>query len=124
MPVYEGELGTALDLLRSQSLTSVLYKTIQQMILHGELNAGERINENRLAARLSISRGPIREALRALEQAGLVRVIANRGVFVRELTLKEAIDAYDIRASLFGLAGKSLASIVTAEQAAVLSQLV
>src|ERR1700738_217344 len=107
-------LKTTLDLLRSQSLTSVVYKAIEQMILNGGLKAGERINENQFAASLAISRGPIREALRALEQAGLVRVVANRGVFVRELSLEEAIDAYDVRATLFGLAGQTLASFITA----------
>ncbi len=120
----ETNFGTALDLLRSQSLTSVVYKAIEQMILGGELTAGERINENQLAARLAISRGPIREALRGLEQAGLVRAIANRGVFVRQLTLKEAIDAYEIRATLFGLAGQTLAPLLTADHGNVLSQLV
>jgi DNA-binding GntR family transcriptional regulator len=117
-------LKTTLDLLRSQSLTSVVYKAIEQMILNGGLKAGERINENQFAASLAISRGPIREALRALEQAGLVRVVANRGVFVRELSLEEAIDAYDVRATLFGLAGQTLASFITAEQGQILSQLV
>jgi len=116
-------IAETLDVLRSQSLTSVVHKAIEQMILAGELEAGERINENRLAARLSISRGPVREAMRALEQSGLVQVVANRGVFVRQLTLKEAVDAYNVRACLFGLAGQTLAGSITEPQIKSLSSL-
>jgi DNA-binding GntR family transcriptional regulator len=111
-----------LHLLRSESLTTVARKQVEQMILSGELSG--RVNENSLAAKLSISRGPVREALRALEQAGLVSVVANRGVFVREFSLEEALQAYDIRASLFGLAGKYLAQSINDEQLAELSDLV
>ncbi len=124
MVIAHSGLRTAVDLMRSQSLTNIVQKAIKQMILDGGLSAGERINENQFAASLAISRGPVREALRALEQAGLVRMVANRGVFVRELSLKEAIDAYEVRATLFGQAGQTLASSITAEQGEILSQLV
>jgi len=117
-------IAHALEVLRSQSLSKVVQRDIERRILSGELRAGERINENRLAEKLSISRGPVREACRALEQAGLITLIANRGLFVRKVTLKEALDAYDIRASLFGLAGRILAPRITADQIAVLSDLV
>lgn len=120
----EDTLGAKLHVLRSESLTSVAYKAIEQMILNGTLSSGSRVNENALAAKLAISRGPVREALRALEQSGLVRVVANRGVFVREFSLEEALQAYDIRASLFGLAGGMLARSLTREQIAALTQLV
>jgi DNA-binding GntR family transcriptional regulator len=116
------QFKATLHLLRSESLTSVARKQIEQMILSGELSG--RVNENALAAKLSISRGPVREALRALEQAGLVSVVANRGVFVREFSLEEALQAYDIRASLFGLAGRYLVQSVTDDQIALLSDLV
>jgi phosphonate utilization transcriptional regulator len=120
----EDEIRSTLQLLRSESLTSIAYKAIEHMILNGELDPGAHLNENALATKLSISRGPVREALRALEQSGLVRVIANRGVFVREFSLEEAVHAYDIRASLFGLAGKILAGTLTREQIGRLSDLV
>lgn len=120
-----GDTVTAtLELLRSQSLTNVVQKEIERMIVSGELKAGERINENLLAANLSISRGPIREACRGLEQAGLVTVIVNRGVFVRQVSLDEALEAYDIRASLFGLAGKTLATRITRDEIAALQALI
>ncbi len=120
----EDNVAATLALLRSHSLTSVVQKEIERMIVSGELRAGERINENLLASRLSVSRGPIREACRGLEQAGLVTAIVNRGVFVRQVSLKEALDVYDIRASLFALAGKTLAPRITGSQVGVLSALV
>lgn len=117
------DVAETLDLLRSHSLTSVVYRAIESMILKGDLLPGERINENALAARLSISRGPVREALRALEQAGLVKLVARRGVFVQQMDLKEALDAYDVRASLFGTAGLALGRSITDEQIEVLESL-
>jgi len=95
-----------IEFLRSQSLTTVLQREIERMILSGELAAGERINENLLASKLSVSRGPIREACRKLEQAGMLEIFVNRGMFVRKLGLKEALDLYDVRAALAELAGR------------------
>lgn len=118
------ELARALELRRSHSLTSLVQREIERMILNGELKGGERINENVLASMLSVSRGPIREACRGLEQAGLVTLVVNRGVFVRQVSLKEAFEAYDIRACLFGLAAKTLAGGIREDQAATLSGLV
>ncbi len=59
--------------LRSASLASVLQQEIERMVISGELRPGERINEQQLAARFGVSRGPIREAVRGLEGAGLAR---------------------------------------------------
>jgi len=95
-----------IEFLRSQSLTTVLQREIERMILSGELAAGERINENLLASKLAVSRGPIREACRKLEQAGMLEIFVNRGMFVRKLGLKEALDIYDVRAVLAELAGQ------------------
>ena len=62
-----------------------------------------------LAARLGVSRGPVREAFRMLERAGLVRTEKNRGVFVRDLPVEEAIEIFDLRAALDELIGRRLA---------------
>src|SRR3546814_16119684 len=59
--------------------------------------------------RVGTSRGPLREATRSLEAKGFVEVIRNRGVFVRQLSVEEALEVYDVRAALFGLAGRLLA---------------
>ena len=107
---------SAIELLRTQSLSALAQREVERMIMTGELAAGERVNENSLAAKLGISRGPIREACRALAQAGLLESFVNRGVFVRRLGLEEAADLYDVRASLAGCAGRRLAPVITAEQ--------
>lgn len=95
-----------LDILRFQSMTSVLKHEIEQLVLSGQFASGERLNENSLAARFRVSRGPIREACRALAESGLLELIPNRGVFVRSVTEEQASDAYDVRAALFGLAAR------------------
>ena len=113
-----------LQLLRSNSLSSAVQAEIERRILYGEIEAGARINENSLAAELSISRGPIREACRGLVEMGLLTVIVNRGFFVREITRKEAADVYDVRSSLMRLAGETLASRISDDQLALLSGMV
>ena len=96
----------ALDLLRSQSLPTVVRHELERRILAGEILPGEKLNEADVAAALKISRGPVREAFRALEQAGLVRTEKNRGVFVRSLSTFEADELYEVRAGLDALIGR------------------
>ena len=63
--------------VQTQSLTSVIYNQLEDMILTGVLKPGERINESQLSAMLQVSRAPIREACRQLEKHGMVSVIAD-----------------------------------------------
>jgi DNA-binding GntR family transcriptional regulator len=97
------------DAARAQPLSRVLSDALEGLILGGELRPGERLNEQQLAQRFGVSRGPIREAVRALEGAGFVEAVANKGVFVRRLTVAEVRELYDVRAALFGLAGRLVA---------------
>jgi len=108
----------ALSILQSHSLSMVLEREIERFIMSGEFSPGDRINENHLATRFGTSRGPIREALRALEGKGFVELIPNRGVFIRRIGTDEALEVYDIRAALFGMAGRLLAERVTESQIA------
>jgi DNA-binding GntR family transcriptional regulator len=110
--------------MRTQSLTSLVQEEIDRQITTGELAAGKRINEIALAERLGISRGPIREACRALVQAGLLEAVRNRGVFVRQIGPAEMAEVYDVRAALDHLAGRTLAERITRAQLTVLKQLV
>jgi len=80
------------------------------MILSGEYPSGSRINESEVAARLQTSRAPVREALQALVSHGVVRSVRNRGMFVREVSLEEALDLYDIRVGLVYTTGRLLAA--------------
>ena len=109
---------------RAETLCSLVGEELERMIIRGELQAGDRINESALAQMLSISRGPIREACRSLEKSNLVRVVTNRGVFVREISVAQAAEIYDVRAHLFGLAGRLAASRVSLQEVAELRAIV
>ena len=104
---------TTLELLRSTSLATVIQEKIERMILEGELTAGQRLNELALAQSLGVSRSPVREACRKLEQAGLVEIINNRGMFVRRVDLQQALDIYAIRGALAELSGQLIARHAT-----------
>lgn len=111
-------------LLQSQSLTMLVQRELERMILSGELAVGEKLNEATLASRLGVSRGPVRETFRGLEESGLVRIEKNRGVFVREISVAEADDIYEIRATFDQMAGRKLARSIQPEQLARLRELV
>jgi phosphonate utilization transcriptional regulator len=114
---------SALQILQANSLPSLLQAEIEQMIMSGELTARQRINEVELAERFRTSRGPVREALRALEECGLVRAERNRGTFVREVSLAEADEVYDVREALDELIGSRLAERITVAELDLLRKL-
>ncbi len=103
-------------LLQSSSLTSVVQQEIERLILQGELKPGDKLIEATLAESMGVSRGPVREAFRMLEEAGLVRQEKNRGVFVRHIPLDEALEIYDLRAMMDESVGRLLAEKITPEQ--------
>lgn len=113
-----GDAAAAIGLLREASLASLAQRELQRQIVHGEIAAGAKLNEADVAHDLGISRGPVREAFSALAQAGLLRVEKNRGVFVREVSLAEADEFYDVRAALEGLIGKLAAQRITDDERA------
>lgn len=92
--------------------TQSLERELEHIILAGEIRPGERLHEIQLSKRFGISRGPLREATRSLQSRGLVQVIPKRGVFVRSVSPEEALEIYDVRAGVFGLAGRILADRV------------
>ena len=104
---------TELRVLQSTSVPKAVQSEIQKMILSGAFEAGQKLGEVELASHLGVSRGPVREAFRGLEEAGLIRVTKNRGVFVREITPAEANELYGARAGLDAAAGHMLASRIT-----------
>ncbi len=116
-----GSAHRAIEQRRSQTLVTICEAEVERMIFDGELERGMRINELTLAARLGVSRGPVREACRSLAQAGLLDIRANRGFFVRKLARKEVVDLYDLRAGLMRLAGESIARRIRPEHLAGLS---
>lgn len=109
---------------RTGLAVAAVQQELERLIARGELKGGDRINESGLALRLRMSRGPVREACRALERTGLLRSEINRGFFVREISMKQALDIYDLRASLFAMAGRHAAGCITSAQLAALDALV
>ena len=92
---------SAIGFLRSTSLTSLVQEEIVRMILSGELDAGAQVKEFAIADRLGVGRSSVREAFRALEEAGLVRLEKNRGVFVRRLASSIGPDSVNRITSLY-----------------------
>jgi len=111
-------------LLRANSLASAAQEAIERLILDGTIAPGAKLTEAWLSERLGVSRGPIREAFRMLEEAGLVRQEKNRGVFVRDIPHDEAAEIYDLRAMMDELVGRRLAESVTAAQMKALRAIV
>ncbi|WP_376095281.1 GntR family transcriptional regulator [Roseomonas sp. CCTCC AB2023176] len=96
------------------SLTERARAEVERLILDGALSPGERLNEVALAARLGLSRGPLREALRALERDGLVAPgPAGQGTTVRRMEAEDLAENYDMRALLQGFTCARLAGAVT-----------
>lgn len=81
-----------------------VYAKIRGDILNGVLEPGEKLREEKLASKLNISRTPIREAIRRLTVEGLLIYIPNRGVTVRNYTIDDVEDAYNLRAVVEGYA--------------------
>lgn len=118
------DVMSAIAQRRTQTLTGIVQDEIERMVLSGELAAGERINEQALAAKLGVSRGPIREATRGLVRSGLLNSVVNLGVFVRQIPDEEASEIYDVRAVVFGFVCQRLAARITPEQVRALEALV
>lgn len=116
--------SATIAVLQSNSLPALVQRDLERMIVAGELPAGTKLNEAALAQMLGVSRGPIREAFRALEESGLVRLEKNRGVFVRQVSVEEADEIYELRAILDEYAGRKVAQTATSANILELQALV
>lgn len=102
--------------LRLQTLPGLVQEELLEMIKSGQLPAGTRLNELELSKRLKVSRACVREAVRALEAASLLRLEKNRGVFVHEVSAQEAEELYLIRTGLDEMVGRILAPKISDAQ--------
>lgn len=112
-----------IEVLRTRSLANVVQVEIERMIIEGDLQPNERVNENALSQRLGVSRGPIREACSALAALGLITIIPNRGFFVQALSNEQALDLSKARAGVFGCMAMMVAESTTPEKVATLRSL-
>lgn len=107
-------------MMESRPIREIAYEVLKHAIITGEIPAGERIVETDYAARLHISRTPLREALRKLERDGLVEYVLRRGVVVRAFTIADVEEIYTIRNSLEMLTLPAIIKNATAEDIAQL----
>src|SRR5690349_7403064 len=112
-----------LEVVRSHSLSTLVQRELERRILLGEFAPGNKLNEEEIALLFGVSRGPVREAFRALEASGLLRVEKNRGVYVRQVSVEEADEIYEVRAGIDELIGRLLAERSTPAQVAELRAL-
>ena len=97
-------------------LRDVVFNTLRQAILRGELKPGERLMEIALANRLGVSRTPIREAIRMLELEGLVIMIPRKGAQVAQITEQDLNDVLEVRLGLEELAVRFACERITDEE--------
>ena len=91
------------------------YQNLKTMIVEGAITPGSKLNERALAETLSVSRTPIREAIRRLAAAGLVELINNRGAIVPKLNKEDVLNAFELMAELEGFSGELAAKRITKE---------
>ena len=109
----KNELDLQMEDYQYLPLRDVVFRTLRQAILRGELKPGERLMEIRLANQLGVSRTPIREAIRMLELDGLVIMVPRKGAQVAQITEKDLNDVLEVRLGLEELAVKLACQRIT-----------
>lgn len=103
-------------------LRDVVFQTLRQAILKGELQPGERLMEIKLAEKLGVSRTPIREAIRKLELEGLVVMVPRKGAAVANITEKDTKDVLEVRRTLEMFAVEVACERITPEELEALKE--
>lgn len=115
-PLQTAATATFAPLTRRTVRESTL-QAVRDMILNGQLEVGQPLRQDELAAQLGISRTPLREALQSLAAEGLVSIDAHRGAVVAKPSAQQLLDTYRIREALEVLAGREAAVLSTPEHA-------
>lgn len=108
---------------RFKPLRDVVFETLRKAILEGVFPSGERLMEEDLAEELGVSRTPVREAIRRLEQEGFVVIIPRKGAYVSEISFKDVHEVFEIRAALEALACGLAAERATPDEIEQMEQL-
>ncbi len=87
-------------------LSNKVYAALKEMIANHRFQPGARLNVEKISKELEVSRTPVWEAVRRLQQEGLLENIPYRGVFMVEMTLERALELYQVREALEGLAAR------------------
>ena len=103
-------------MLKIESIADRARQEIKEWIITGQFRPGQQLIEGELACKLGISRPPIREALKGIEETGLVIRKANRGVFVSEITEKDAWEIYTLKAALYEMATDISINVISEQE--------
>lgn len=107
---------------RHTGLVERVSATLSQAILEGVFKGGDQLYEVKLKQQFGISRSPLREAFRDLEKKGLVVIVPRKGTFVRQVTRKDILDNFPIRAALEGVAAREAFTRMTDRDLALLKE--
>jgi DNA-binding GntR family transcriptional regulator len=96
-----------------QALHQEVATRLRQRIIEGDLAPGAKLNERELSERLTVSRTPLREAIKMLAAEGLVELLPNRGAVVAQMSEQDVIDTFEVIADLEGLSGELAAQRIS-----------
>ncbi|NLC76141.1 MAG: GntR family transcriptional regulator [Clostridia bacterium] len=105
-------------------LRDLVFETMREAIINGDLAPGERLMEAQLAEEMGVSRTPVREAIRKLELEGLVAMVPRKGAYVADYSIKDITDVFEIRAALESLAAGLACERITDQELEELQVLV
>lgn len=105
-----------------KTLPEQLAEKLVELIINGVFEPGQRLHEASLAEQFSVSRGPVREALRLLEREGLVTMASRKGASVTRLSEKKLADIFSVRSALMGICAEELAEKKSDEIQAILDE--
>lgn len=94
----------------------MVFDALREAIIQGRLKPGERLMEIQLAEELGVSRTPVREAIRKLELEGFLVMIPRKGAYVADISVKDIVDIFEVRAALESLAAGLAAERITEEE--------
>jgi DNA-binding GntR family transcriptional regulator len=92
--IYEGDEWNKIEV---KSLMAVVLDDLRRRILTGDFKPGQKINESEIAARLGISRSPIREAFRVLEREGLITTLPRKGSYITDISPQDVEELFELR---------------------------
>jgi len=112
---YIEQVVELIDLSQNMPLNEIIYEGLRTAIIRGVIPTGERINEKFFSQQLNVSRTPIREALRRIQDEDIVTYIPNYGIVVRQFTQDDVKEIYLLRTALDILASENAMRMMTEE---------
>lgn len=105
----------SLDAGSCKPLREIVFETMRNAIISGDLKPGQRLMEVQLAEQLGVSRTPVRESIRKLELEGLVKMVPRKGAYVTPMSISDLREMMEIRRALENLSAELAAKNATEE---------